>query len=375
VRTWIEIEPNALKANYRAFCQLVGKSKVMPVVKANAYGHGLDLVASILFEENPDQLGVNYAMEGARLRELGFVGTILVLGPIFPDDLTIAAKFNLEVMLAGPEILRSWIEKTTRPKAHLKFDTGLSRQGFLSTEAANLASQLAPMTKDLVGICTHFANVEDVLEHEYALNQLVEFEVARQAFLGGSFRLKAHAASSASALLLPASHYDFCRVGISLYGLWPSKSSRLSFLQTHQSLLDLQPVLSWKAGISTIKHIKSGRFIGYGCTYRAVKDMTLAVIPVGYYEGFPRIASNHGAYTLIRGQRCPLIGRISMNMMIVDVSHVDGICDSDTVTLLGRDGQETISATDFADWAQTIHYEALTRLNAIIPRIKAVVTV
>lgn len=340
----------------------------MPVIKSNAYGHGLRLVASILMAESPPQLAVNYASEGQELRELGYQGTIVVVGPVFPGDLPIAAKFRLEVFLAGSAVLKAWTEQADRPRGHLKFDTGLSRQGFLVADAASLARDLLPWGSDLAGICTHFANVEDVLEHDYAKSQLNEFELARAAFASKSFCLKAHAASSASTLLLPESRYDYCRVGISLFGLWPSKASRLSFLQQRPALLELAPVLAWRAEIAAIKNIKAGKFVGYGCTFRAVKDMKLAVVPVGYYEGFPRVASNHGAYVLILGQRCPLVGRVSMNMIIVDVSHLDQVAESDSVTLIGQDGGEAISAGDFADWSQTIHYEALTRLNAVIPR-------
>ena len=139
-------------------------------------------------------------------------------------------------------------------------------------------------------------------------------------------------------------------------------------MQNHPTLLQLQPVLSWRSAISTIKKVQAGKFVGYGCTFRAVKDLQVAIVPIGYFEGFPRIASNHGAYVLIRGQRCTLIGRISMNMMTIDVSDVADVGENDVVTIIGQDGGETITASDFADWAETIHYEALTRLNALIPR-------
>ena len=142
MRTWIEINQGALRANYRAFCGLVGVEKVMPVVKSNGYGHGLELVASILMEEGVKQLGVNYAAEGQILRAVGFTGTVLVVGPVFPEDLEIAVRHNLEVMLAGKEILHSWRQRSIRPKAHLKFDTGciVSIDAFAATESLRFMS-------------------------------------------------------------------------------------------------------------------------------------------------------------------------------------------------------------------------------------------
>jgi len=177
-----------------------------------------------------------------------------------------------------------------------------------------------------------------------------------------------HAASSASALIMAQSYFDLVRVGISMYGPWPSPLTRVSYLQLKSDVLDLRPALSWTTEVTTVKPVLAGQFIGYGCTFRAIRDMRIAVLPVGYYEGYPRLAGEAASYVLIKGARCPIVGRICMNMMMVDITHLADCQVGDLVTLIGADGQDMVSAQDIAGWARTIHYELLTRLHGDIPR-------
>jgi alanine racemase len=178
-----------------------------------------------------------------------------------------------------------------------------------------------------------------------------------------------HAASSASSLLMRDSHFDLVRLGISLYGVWPSPMTKVSYLQLNSKVADLKPVLSWKTEITTLKKVHAGQYIGYGCTYRANHEMDIAVLPVGYNEGYPRIAGESPAYVLIKGQRCPIVGRICMNMMMVDVTHVSKkLIIGDEVVLIGPSGDETVSAADIATWSKTIHYELFSKLHPAIPR-------
>jgi alanine racemase len=225
-----------------------------------------------------------------------------------------------------------------------------------------------PHKQTIVGVCTHFANVEDVLEHEYADEQIGLFHKVCDVFRQHGLQCIEHCASSASDLILAASRFGMCRVGIALYGFWPSPSTRLSYLQIHKKIPELIPALTWKTSIAMLKDVPAGTFIGYGCTFKAVKDMTVAVLPMGYYEGYPRLVGDEQSYVLIRGQRCPLVGRISMNLMVVDVSHVIDVQRYDEVILIGKSGKEEIDATKLAGWASTIHYELVTRIHPELPR-------
>ncbi len=378
--TWVKIDGSALRHNYRVFVKIAGEERVALVLKSNAYGHGLKETYQALTAGSKDEtlkknsyLCTNYLFEARALRGLGFAGRILVVGPLpyetLHDHFAEARELNAEVIIGNRENLESWLSLSEKPQVHIKFDTGMSRQGFYAEEAFSIADLLKSHKKNVIGLCTHFANVEDVLEHDYAAKQLSLFDSAVQAFHKNGLTPLKHAASSASCLLLKQSRFDLCRIGISLYGMWPSKATRLSYLQTFKDLVELLPVLSWYTTITTLKTVKSGQFIGYGCSIRAVQDMKVAVLPVGYYEGFPRLASDAHSYVLIRGVRAPIVGRVCMNMMMVDVTHLSTVTIGDQVTLIGGDQGETISANDLAGWAQTINYELLSRIHPDIPRI------
>ncbi len=369
MHTWIELSRKAVQKNFQIFSKLAHKKQVVaPVLKANAYGHGLAEVYDCLKSQKLTWICVNYVFEGVQIRRLGFKGRIMVVGPVLREECRTAHKHKLEIFLRDFESLAWWKAATAKPRVHLKFDTGMNRQGFLSGDEKRVIDLLSPHKALVVGIATHFANVEDVLEHEYADLQLQRFTAAAQAFEKAGFKVLRHAASSASALLLPKSRSDIARIGISLYGQWPSQATRLSFLQTYDKVAPLQPVLSWRTKIATLKSVRAGEYIGYGCTFRAVAAMRVAVLPVGYYEGLPRLIGNDQSYVLIQGQRCKIVGRICMNMMMVDVTHLRHATVGDVATLIGKDGKETLAASDVAHWAQTIHYELLTRLHPDIPR-------
>jgi alanine racemase len=369
VRCWIELNAAALKHNVEVFRKLAGTAIMVPVIKSNAYGHGLKEIHEILANVQPDWLGVNYLSEAANLRQLGYQNRILVVGPIDPKACREAFELNADIFLGEETTLQEWIATPAeqKPRGHLKIDTGMSRQGFLPEQAAALITRLQPHKQKLVGICSHFSNVEDVLEQTYANQQIDAFTSVVHQFRTAGFQVLSHIAASSSALIMQSSRFDLVRVGISIYGLWPSRATQLSFLQSFGKLVDLEPVLSWKTEVAIVKSVHAGQFIGYGCTYKALRDMTIAVLPVGYYEGYPRLASNRG-HVLIRGQRCPIVGRICMNMMMVDISHLASVKAGEPVTLIGSDGSEHIEAAQIGEWADTIHYEIVTQLNPAIPR-------
>ncbi len=368
MRSWIELDATKLKQNYHTLAEASKPALGIPVIKSNAYGHGLREVYSILKSEHPPWLAINYIEEGLQLRSLGYEGHILVVGPAAPDLIQEAGQAKLDIIIGDFPTLKHWLASHPRPRIHLKIDTGMSRQGFIKADWQPAAEALTSVKGQVFGILSHFANVEDVLQHEYAIQQVNEFDEARKFFKQKGFELAAHMASSASTLLLDESHYAFTRNGISLYGFWPSGKTKLSYNSHHTSMATLQPVLSWHTEVALSKVIEEGKFVGYGCTYRALKPMRIAVLPVGYFEGYPRLASGRGSYVLIRGKRCPIIGRICMNMMMVDVNHLHQIEAGDRVTLIGNDGEEAITAEDVASWSETIHYELVSCINPSIPR-------
>ncbi len=256
--------------------------------------------------------------------------------------------------------------KKKRPKAHLKIDTGLSRQGFLWSSKVSEELIKHP---DLRGVCTHFANVEDVLEQEFGLLQIDRFRTWVTLLKDARPEIVAHSAATAAAMLIKESHLDFVRVGIGLYGLWPSRLTRLSFEKVSDQPLTLKPVLSWFTRLEQIKEIPSGSYVGYGCAYRSGRSMKIGIIPVGYYDGYSRLSGDHQAYILVKGMRCPLLGRISMNILVCDLSSVPNAEVGDLVTLIGESESEKISADLFASWSNTIHYEALARLGSHLKRV------
>lgn len=367
---WIEISRGALLHNYKLFAEILGKNRVVPVLKSNAYGHGLREVYDVLKEAAPDWLGLTYTSEAKLLRELGYRGRLLNLGPVLPEDLSESYKLETEILIASKEILETWKQIPNRPKIHIKIDTGLSRRGFSLAEFKEVLPSLVPFKDEILGLASHFANVEDVTNTDFAYLQLDRFlQALKLARAEGLNPLLTHCASSASSLLIKDPKFDLNRIGISLYGLWPSEKTRLSyFTSPNQFEVYLRPVLSWKTRISSMREIYEGDFVGYGCTFKAVRKMNIGVIPVGYYEGYPRLAAGRGAYVLVRGRRCAIIGRICMNMAMIDLDNSPQAQVGDIVTLIGRDGNEEVNADLLAQWTDTIHYEIVTRLNPAIPK-------
>jgi alanine racemase len=367
--SWLELSRSAIRQNYLVFKDMVAPFPLMPIVKSNAYGHGLEQVMACLKDEDLSWVGVNYLSEAKKIRESGYSGDILVVGPYFKEHIPEAFSLKATLFLSHFDSVEAWTKLDLKPKVHIKVDTGMSRQGFLLGDLPELIQRLEPYKKMVQGVATHFSNVEDVLDHAYADGQMAEFEQAQHLFKEAGFQpLLAHAASSASTLILKPSRYDLCRVGISLYGFWPSQMTKVSFHQLHSKVASLLPALSWKAPIAQVKEVKAGRHIGYGLTFKAPKDMTIAVLPVGYFEGYPRLAGSAHSYVLVDGQRCPIVGRICMNMMMIDISHIAKPHVGQTATLIGKDGAEEISASEIAAWSETIHYEFVSRLHPDIPR-------
>lgn len=368
--TWLEIDRSALTTNISLLQGAIGKSTLCPVIKANAYGHGLKEVYDAIAPLALPFIGVTYLSEGQTLRSWGYKGRILIVGPIFAADLAFAAAHDLEVIVGHQGIWQAFKASPVKPGVHLKIDTGMSRQGFFLEELAAERDAIVRQRSSIKGLMSHFANVEDVTDYTYPQSQLAVFHEAKALVSGwGLDSILFHIASSASGLIMPESQHSLVRAGIATFGFWPSSATKLSYAKLFGELLPLRPVLSWRSRVIQTKVIKTGQYIGYGCTYKAPTDTEIAVIPVGYYEGYPRLAAdNSQCHVLIGGQRCPVLGRICMNMMMVGIGHVSGCAVGDRVTLIGEDGDERITAGDIGTWSSTIHYEVVTRLNPALER-------
>jgi len=371
----VEIAKRALVGNIGEFRRLIGpRRKFLAVVKANAYGHGLLEVAGIAVAAGVDWLGVNSVEEGTALRRAGIEAPVLVLGYAPFDSLEEAVAGDLRLTVYNREtivrlaVLAVRLHRTVR--LHIKVETGTWRQGVDPKDLAAFVRDIRSRPGLAVeGLSSHFANIEDTTKHDYPRRQLAVYRSAIRDLEAGGPRIPLrHMSCTASTILFPEPGFNLARVGIGLYGLWPSKETYLSCLLDRKEPLSLEPVLSWKAGIAQIKKVPAGADIGYGCTYRTTRPTKLAVVPVGYYDGYDRGLSN-AAHVLVRGRRAPVRGRVAMDFFMADVTDVPGAGLEDQVTLLGADGRERITAEDLAALAGTISYEILARINPLVPRI------
>jgi alanine racemase len=371
----VEIDRAALVHNIREFRRRIGpRRKFLAVVKANAYGHGLRQVAAIAVAEGVDWLGVNSVEEGVELRRAGVGTPILVLGYAPLDALDEAVAAGLRLTVYNRETVDRLARLASRlsraVRVHVKLETGTWRQGVSPKALAAFVRDIRRRPGLVVeGLSSHFANIEDTTKHDYPRRQLEAYRTACRDLEAGGPRVPfKHMSCTASTILFPEPGFNLARVGIGLYGLWPSKETYLSCFLDRKDPLALRPVLAWRARIAQVKRVPSGADIGYGCTYRTTRPTVLAVIPVGYYDGYDRGLSN-AAHVLVKGRRAPVRGRVAMDFFMADVTDVPGVKLEDEVTLLGADGRERVSAEDLAALAGTISYEILARINPIVPRV------
>lgn len=371
--SWVEVDRSALIHNLKAFRRLIGPDvKLMPVVKANAYGHGLPEVSSLAAKSGlADWLGVNSLEEGLALGRGGIRLPVLVLGYVPLSGLPAAARAGLRLTVYNQETVRvlSRLPGKRPVPLHIKLETGTNRQGVGLEQAARLARLIKRSRNlSLEGYSTHFANIEDTLDRSYPQGQMQRYQsmVAELERRGLGAPLT-HTACTAAAVIFPQTRRSLVRAGIGIYGLWPSRETMLSSRDLNP-WLELKPVLSWKARVAQVKEVPSGSYVSYGCTYRTTRRSRLAVLPVGYYDGYDRRLSNT-AHVLIRGRRAPIRGRVCMNLCVADVTDIPGARVEDEAVLLGSQGRERITAEQLAAWIGTINYEVVTRINPLLPRL------
>jgi len=363
-KTWIIVNKKAVQNNIQKIRSVLAhKTKLWAVVKSNAYGHGLTLFSELADSYGVDGFCVDSVVEGEKLRKDGIKKPILILGPTFKYQLETAAKNKITITVSNFEALGELVKSRFKPEFHLKIDTGMHRQGFYVEEIPKVIRNLKlEIRNSLKGIYTHFASAKDINYPTFTEKQFAEFQKAVKALeKAGLKNILRHCAASGGTLINPKYHLDAVRIGISLYGLYPSAELMA------QAKIKLKPALSWQTVVSEVKSAKSGDYIGYDLTERLKNLVRLAILPIGYWHGYPRALSGIGE-VLIGGKKCRVLGRVSMDMIAVDVGSVK--CRrGDKAVLIGRQGGEEIGVYDLARKLGASHYEVITRINPLIERI------
>ncbi len=367
-RTWVEVRKSALRANFRTIASLLPKTvKIAPVVKANAYGHGMLETAKTLQPEPIWGFCVASGDEALELRPT-IKKKLLVMSSWRPAELTALIRDGVHVVawdLASAKVINRVAGRVgKRANVHVKIDTGAGRIGLRAESMPGFADALRRLSGIRCrGVFSHFADSEENGNHFTEL-QLTRFQQGSAVF---GQRVERHIACTAAALRYPKSWCSFIRLGLGLYGLWPSL---LAAHDAHRRWprLRLQPVLQWITTLLQVKDLPAGTPVGYGLSFRTKRRTRLGVLPVGYWDGYDRSFSNR-AGVLIHGRRAPVIGRVCMNLTMVDLTGLPSVHAGERVTLLGEQGRTRLTADDLAAFAHTINYEIVARINPRLPRV------
>jgi alanine racemase len=361
----LAVDLAALRHNYRQLRGLCAPGvKFMAVIKADAYGHGLLPVARALAAEGADYLGVGSLEEGLDLRQAGLHLPVLLLLGIMPEEAGPAVAANLEVVLFRLDVAQALAaaagSQGKKAGVHLKVDTGMGRLGLVHGDVLPFLEGLRAYPQlEVLGLTSHLA-VADQEDKSYTLKQLEQFEVLLKAARDRGWELPlSHIANSAALWELKEAHFDLVRPGIMLYGSPPAAERRPP--------VDLKPVMSFSTRVLQVKRLAPGSSISYGCTYTTTDWCRLAVLPVGYANGYNRLLSGRGE-VLIHSLRAPIRGRVCMNLTMVEVSHLPQVLEGDPVVLLGGGDSARLTADELAAWAGTISYEIYLALGNANPR-------
>ncbi|MEI6580558.1 MAG: alanine racemase [bacterium] len=368
--SYIELSEKNLIHNFKALKSVSKNTKIIAVIKGNAYGHGQNEVAKIL-EPHSDYFQVNSFSELKLLRKVTKKKTF-VLGYIQKEDLSEAIKLDCILSVFSIEKLKEINELAKKLKikqeVHASVDAYLGREGFMKEELEEFFKEVKNCKNvKLTGLYAHFANIEDTNNFTHAQKQIKKYEEAiKLAEKFGFKNLQTHISATSGLLVYEKnkSLNTFVRLGIGIYGLWPSE--HIKYL--YKEKLELKPVLSFKTKVAQVKNLPAGHTVGYGLTYMTYEPIKIAVVPIGYADGYDRGLSNIGEI-LIKGTKCKILGRVAMNMFVVDVTHLKDISIEDEVVLIGKQGDKEITAEDIAKKIDTINYEVVTRLNPLLPRV------
>jgi alanine racemase len=364
--TWAEIDLDAIEANIRSFHKLTGPLvEIIAVVKANAYGHGAVQVARTVVQAGATRLAVARLVEGIELRRANLTTPILVMGYTPPDGARQIAEYDLTPCPITTEFVQALSAQAQALgkviPLHLKVDTGLSRVGLVPGEIVPFAQSLAGLPGlHLEGLFTHFATA-DALDERYARIQLGIFNDVLGSLQASGIPVPLlHVANTGITMRYPEAHFNAIRPGIGIYGLPPSDEYPPAF--------ELHPALALKTHISRVRNLPAGTSISYGCTYITPETMPVGLATVGYGDGLHRLLSNRGA-VLVRGKRAPILGRVAMDNVILDLRGIPDVQMNDEVVIIGSQGQDRISTEEVASQAETINYEVTTSL---LPRVERV---
>ncbi|MFN2185145.1 MAG: alanine racemase, partial [Anaerolineae bacterium] len=363
--TWLEVDLEAIAHNVRRVVEIVGPGvKVLAVLKADGYGHGAVRVARTALNNGAYCLGVASINEGLVLRKAGISAPILVLGftpawqarELVLNGLS-ATVFDMDVAQA---LSRAAEQLDSQVRVQVKVDTGMGRLGLLPDDVIPFVLALRSLPNLVIeGIFTHFSVADS--DPAYTRWQADRFRQVLQALEEEGIELSLiHAANSAAILSLPESHFTMVRLGIAMYGLHPSSQVRCP--------PDFRPALSFKTEVAQVKLLAPGSFVSYGNAYQTTDWQRIAVIPVGYADGFRR-APRHWGEVLVRGQRAPIVGRVCMDQTMIDVTAIADVRQGDEVVLIGEQGGETITAEDVAERLGTVNYEVVSEILARVPRV------
>jgi len=362
-RYWLEIDLNILKSNILNLREFL-KSEVgiIAVVKSNAYEHGIREVVESL-ENLVDIFAVSSLNEACEIRELGVDKPILFLSnPLGPEDINFIIEKSIIPVINDIEFLKSFQERALnigiKIPVHIKFDTGMSRLGIDWRDNDKLIKALLKSNCiDVKGCFTHFAHAEDV---EFTRLQSERFQEATGTLKSYGYNFISHLANSSTTLRMPSLWFDFVRPGLILYGIYPDSGVK--------NRINIAQAMTFKTRLIATKKIKKGSFIGYCCTYKASSDMKIGIIPVGYNQGIPWSFSNRGM-VLLRSKRVPILGRISMDQIVIDLREVEEAQIGDEVVITGKQGSEEIKIEELAELSGTIPYEVLCGLGKVKNRI------
>jgi alanine racemase len=366
--TWAEIDLDALAANFRVIREQVGRDvNVMAAVKANAYGHGAVACARRLEAEDIDWFGVALPEEGIDLRAAGITRPILCLGGFWEGQQNVCLQQNLTPVVYRLDMIESLNRAAgdagVVADVHVKIDTGMGRLGVRSDDVREFCEALSRFPNIRVdGLMTHLASADDPAQEDFTKDQLERFQQAIDLFRDrGLTPTYIHAANSAATFAFPPARGNMVRPGGALYGF------ARDVLPPHFETPRLQPVMSLRSRIMLLKTVGKGEKLGYGGIFQTTRESLIATVPIGYDDGYRRSLSNRGR-VIVGGAFAPVVGRVSMDLTLIDVTEVPGVSLDDQVTLLGRDGELSITAEDLGELAGTISYEITCGVSARVPR-------
>ncbi|MGB0386442.1 MAG: alanine racemase, partial [Ardenticatenaceae bacterium] len=366
--TWLEVNLEAIAHNTRRIKEIVGaKVAIMAVMKADAYGHGALKVAQTALNNGASWVGVACLPEAQALRDAGISAPILVLGYTPAWQARASLRYKLRMTLFSLDVARALskaaVAMDREARVHIKVDTGMHRLGLFPHEVVDFVKQIRQLPNLVIeGIFTHFsvADDADAWHRSYTEQQLQRFQGALKELAEEGIQIPiVHAANSAGTLAWPAAHFNMVRPGIVFYGLAPSPDVPLP---------DFRPALSWKTQIAQVKALAPHSYVSYGATYETDSTQRIAVIPVGYADGFRR-APTRWKEVLVRGQRAPLVGRVCMDQTMINVTHIPNVRQGDEVVLIGQQANQQITVEQVAAWLGTIPYEVVSEILARVPRV------